>query len=454
MKKNKASYFVGIAFICIVAFFLCSVFYRVYRVKRYYDYGANASETATAASEDNDTSTQDPNALTWPDIYPFSDEYKFVPTETEETQNAEDDADDDSGKASAYLSYVNTFKNSIEYYTTKLLPGRMKYIEANAWFNKRVGMNIVSGSDDVVVMKNGYLTFESGAAEDMTEQAESVEWFSDIMKQKGVDFLYVQYPTKEKKGDNMLPDGIEDGYNEMADDILERLKKGGVSCFDIRNSLMQKGDDWYSNFFITDHHWKPETGVWAAGELVKKLNSEFGYSFDSDIGNLDNYNIEVYQKCQFGAQGKIATTAFAEPEDISIIYPKGDTSLTVKYNIDEPKTGRFEDVIFNKEHLNSTDYYNYSAYAAYLDGNKALTQITNNSLKNGKRILIIGDSFNKSVAPYLSQVFDQVDLLDRRYFDGSVISYVEKTKPDIVIVAYTASIKGGVKGHQGIFNFE
>ena len=39
MKKIKASYFVGVAFICIIAVFFGSVCYRVCRVELFGDYG-------------------------------------------------------------------------------------------------------------------------------------------------------------------------------------------------------------------------------------------------------------------------------------------------------------------------------------------------------------------------------------------------------------------------------
>lgn len=453
MKKNKASYFVGVAFICIIAVFFASVGYRVYRVKRYYDYGANFSETVTPSTQNADDAQSNSEALTWPDIYPFDDNYKFEPTVKNEVE-ASPESESDSEKSSVYLSAVNKIKDSIDYYTTKLLPGRMKYVELNALFNKTVGMKIISGTDSVVVMKNGYLTFENQISDDVSAQAESIEWLAGLLKERGIDFAYVQYPAKEKENDGQLPDGVDDSANMAADNLLERLKKSDVNCFDMRTALSQKDNDWYSNFFRTDHHWKPETGVWAAGQIVNMMNYSFGSSFNADVGNIDNYNIDVYEKYMFGSQGKIATLTFADPEDISLIYPKEKTNITVQYNNDTPKTGRFEDVLFNKECLNNTDYYNYSAYSAYMYGNKALTKITNNDCKNGKKLLVIGDSYNKCVVPYLSQAFEYTSLLDRRYFNGSVVDYIEKEKPDIVLVAYTPTLIGGTDTHSSTFNFE
>lgn len=458
MKKKKASYFVGIAFICIIAVFFASVGYRVYRVRRYCDYGANASESVNTSQQGGKETENDDSKITmdftWEEAFPFSDDYKFTPT-VKSKQESVTESKEDSGSVSKYLSVVNKIKDSIDYYTAKLLPGRMKYVEINALFNKSVGMNIISGSDSVVVMKNGYLTFENSNSSDAAAQAESVEWFEKIMKKKGIDFAYIQYPTKEKEGDNQLPNGVTEGTNKTADNLLERLKKSGVACYDFRTLLSQKDDDWYSNFFKTDHHWKPETGVWAAGQIVNILNSDFGYKLDAGVGNLENYNVDVYEKYMFGAQGKVATLTYAEPEDISLIYPKKDTNITVTYNlIVGPQTGKFEDVLLNKDHLNNTDYYNYAAYAAYLNGNQALTQITNNNCKNGKEMLVIGDSYNKCVVPYLTQTFEQVDLLDRRYFSGSVIDYIDKMNPDVVIIAYMPSLIGSVDTHKSPFNFE
>lgn len=447
MKRNKSSYFVGIAFICIIAAFFGSVIFRFYRAQVYFDYGST-----TAQSEISAPSASSSADSVWVKEYPFDENEKFdydrktedVP-QTVQTQTT-------VSKKTEYLTYVNWFKNSVDYYTTKLLPGRMKYVEANALFSKAVGMKIIAGTDSVVVMKNGYLTFESAPA-DTSEAVESVKWFSDEMEKRNIDFSYVQYPSKEDKNDEQLPDGVVDYSNKNADSLLAGLEKNGVNYLDMRTLLSQKDSDWYSDFFKTDHHWKPETGVWASGKIAEMLNGKFGYSLDTDIGNLENYNVDVYEKYCLGSQGKIATLTYADPEDISLVYPKKTTSFTVQYDNDAAKTGAFEDVMFNRNYLNK-DYYNNSAYSTYINGNKTITRIKNNDCKNGKRILIIGGSYNKCVVPYLSQDFESTELLDRRYFDGSILNYIDKTKPDVVLVAYTPTLISDASTHSSTFNFE
>lgn len=451
MKKFKPVYITAIAFLCVITFFFGSVCYRFYRAKRYFDYGNVSSESSKIGNSSSTVSYD------WSKKYPFDEsqlynskkDYKkesFAETEVKETETEKEES-------SNYLSVVNGIKDSIDYYTTMLLPGRIKYVEANARFNKTVGMNIIVGTDSVIVMKNGYLTFENSSVLTGAGAAESLDWFDKALEKRGIDFAYIQYPTKEKKDDNVLPAGAEDNSNKNADKLLTRLSNKGIKFVDMRTLLSQKDDDWYSNFFKTDHHWKPETGVWAAGKIIEMLNSDFGYSLDSGVGDISRYNVDVYKNYCLGSQGKIATLTYADPEDISLIYPKKKTNMTVTYNTDTPKTGRFEDVLFNTDSLND-DYYNTSVYSTYLSGNKALTTIMNNDCKNGIRILVIGDSYNKCVVPYLSQAVENIDLLDRRYFDGSVLNYIDQTKPDVVLVAYTPTLIDNAEGHNSPYNFE
>lgn len=445
MKKKKSAYIISIAFLCIIAAFFVSVCVRAYQTQVKGDY-SNSADLSEAA-ESTYTAAYD-----WSVEYPFSSEYEFIPREAAQAAEPETEVSE-QGTVARYISAVKTIEDKIDYYTTKLLPGRMKFVEANALFNKTVGMKIISGTDAAIAMKNGYLTFETHKT-DTTQAAQSLKWFSDTLNEKGIDLLYIQYPSKEQEGNDMLPSGITDYSNINTNALLKGLDENGVKYVDMRSLLEKKNGDWYSNFFVTDHHWKPETGFWAAGEIAEILNRDYAYGINGKIGELENYTVDVYKKCCFGSQGRVATLTYAEPEDFSLIYPKSETSFTVRYNNDDEISGSFEETFFDKTNLSDTDYYNHSAYSTYLRGNKSLTRIRNNDCQNGKRLLVIGDSYNKCVVPYLAQTVESIDMLDRRYFNGSVLDYIEKTSPDIVLVAYTPTLIGDASTHSSTFNFE
>lgn len=443
MKSFDAKKLLSIVFISLIVFFMGSIGFKLVMTKVLHIYPEEVN-----AAEGQPDETQAPS-YDWSKDFPFSGDYGF----TFKVESAPIVKKEQTSAVEQYESFVRSIEGNIDYYTSNLLLGRMQFVEMNASFNKLVGMNIVSGTDSVVVMNNGYLTFEASPVS-VNYAVESTTYFSNWLNEKGINFLYVQCPSKESPFDNQLPHGIDDNYNINADNLINGLSKNNVPYIDLRQNLNADFDDYYSRFFKTDHHWTPETGVWASGVIARELNNRYNYGIDSDIGNLENYKVDVFKEYCFGSQGKKVTLKYADPEDISLIYPKKDTSFTVKYDNNEAITGKFEDTLLKKSVFDKKDYYNISTYSAYFHGNHSLTTIHNNNATNNKRVVYIMDSFSASVVPYLATDIEDMLVLDLRSFNGSVTKAIEDFNPDTVIVAYNPSMFSTDTSHSGTFTFE
>ncbi len=443
MKSFDAKKLLSVIFICLIVFFMGTVGVKLVmsKVLHIYPEETNAAEGQPDATQ---VTTYD-----WSEEYPFTGNYGF---EFETPENTETKQEKLSAKES-FENTVRTVEGNIDYYTSNLLFGRMKFVELNSAFNRLVGMKIVSGTDSVLVMKNGYLTFEAYPV-DTSYAQESTSYFAKQLEDKGINFLYVQCPSKENPTDNQLPHGVEDNYNINAYNLVNGLSQKNVPYIDLRKDLNNDFGDYYSRFFRTDHHWTPETGVWAAGKIAEELNEKYDYGINTDLGNINNYNVDVYEKYCFGSQGKKATLKYAEPEDISFIYPKAETDFTVTYDKENPVTGSFEDALLRRSVFDKIDYYNISTYSAYLNGNHSMIRIHNNKLDNGKRMVYILDSFSSSVVPFLATEIEDILVLDLRSFNGSVTTAIDTFKPDTVIVAYNPSTFSADTSHSGTFNFE
>lgn len=443
MKSFDAKKILSIVFICLLVFFMGSI-----GVKFVMSNVFHIVPEETNAAEGQPDETQTPS-YDWSKDYPFSGNYGF----SFDSPVVIEANNEEPSPIKNFENSVRGIEGNIDYYSSNLLFGRMKFVELNASFNRLVGMNIVSGTDSVVVMRNGYLTFEAyPIATDYAK--ESTAYFSDWLNKRDINFLYVQCPSKENPYDNQLPHGIEDNYNQNADNLLKGLSEKNVPYIDLRQQLNNDFDDYYSRFFKTDHHWIPETGVWAAGVIADELNRRYDCKINTELGNLDNYHIDVYEKYCLGSQGKKATLKYADPEDISFIYPKAETSFSVKYDNNDTLNGRFEDTLLRKSVFDKIDYYNVSTYSAYFHGNHSLTTVHNNRINNGKRMVYIMDSFSASVVPYLATEVEDILVLDLRSFNGSVTKVIEDFKPDTVIVAYNPSTLSADTSHYGTFNFE
>ena len=87
--------------------------------------------------------------------------------------------------------------------------------------------------------------------------------------------------------------------------------------------------------------------------------------------------------------------------------------------------------MFFNEHDKDAD-----KYPIFLDGNHALTTITNDNVKDGT-LLVVKDSFSHCMAPFLADHYHKVILVDLRlYVLGRLSDLVAAEKPDQILVLY------------------
>ena len=66
-----------------------------------------------------------------------------------------------------------------------------------------------------------------------------------------------------------------------------------------------------------------------------------------------------------------------------------------------------------------------SGYSMYLSGDMGCVRVTNNTLSTGRKLLIVKDSYGNAMAPFLTASFDEVHVVDFRYFEDNLPSYCE-----------------------------
>lgn len=140
--------------------------------------------------------------------------------------------------------------------------------------------------------------------------------------------------------------------NENGTALLDALSERGVDTLDFREEMQSDGMDWYASYYIADHHWKTETGLWAAGKLAEKLNEEAGMNFDLSMFQKQNYRFEIFEKCFLGGQGRSVTLVNAQLEDYTRILPAFETNFSLQIptrSVD--LVGGYDRVLFDEEQL-------------------------------------------------------------------------------------------------------
>ncbi len=231
-----------------------------------------------------------------------------------------------------------------------------------------------------------------------------------------------------------------DFSNQNYDEILRGIEADGVETFDLRERMKVAFDDHHAQFFVTDHHWKPETGLWAAGEIAHYLNENHGYKFELEKFDGSNFANEVYEDILLGTYGRKLTLAVAEPEDLSLLYPKYPVDLTIEIpskNLNE--RGDFS-VCYAYPMLLRGDFYHNVPYCAYMHGDLSVVKLTNNDCENDRSVLVIGDSMDNTVLPFLALGIKHITAIDLRLFRESLREYIEQHKRQYDMVIITNSV--------------
>lgn len=378
--------------------------------------------------------------IDWQDRYPFSD--KYLPS-----SEIIDPTSGVTGVIDEYRAKVLTIEQKIEVYTTDLLFGHMPITRAGKKYNDMIGFeNIAASSDEIITLNNGYLTYKEDALadEEIKKLSDNVSEFSSYLKKQGIYFLYANAGSKVCPSDKQLPYGAVENTNENADKLLFNLKKDGVNVLDYRPYQEQEYKNWYDSYYITDHHWKNTTGLWAAGVLADRLNTDAGFEFNDKYFDQSSYTINTKENYFLGGQGRSLTTAIADLEPFSEVLPKFKTDLSIQIPtraID--KRGRYDEVLFRKELFDSISEYSkedfeirQDTYGTVMWCNDALGTVTNHITEDnkGKRLLMIQDSFGWYLSTYLATDIEKIDFLNLNSFTGSLCSYIEETKPDAVVL--------------------
>lgn len=296
--------------------------------------------------------------------------------------------------------------------------------------------NGISGKRDTIVMHSDGSLFFLIDDNSISSHLSSLIDFSSKLSNEERQFLLFVPPDNGR--------GIDPMYDDIyVDYAVEQEKKIASMCIDNNTPYILYSEHVDSNrddlFFRTDHHWLPYHGIEAC-KLISQWLNENGYHCNTDLYDLSNYSITENDNPMLGSLGKKATLVYTAAENMPVISPKYDSNITVFNSIDNSiSTGRIENLLLYPEFLTRTDIYTNTQYYYYGNHDHELVEIHNNLLNDGKKILIIKNSFANCAYPFMCNMAEYVNVIDLRNFKGSLETFISEYDPDTVIVFYSVS---------------
>ncbi len=310
-----------------------------------------------------------------------------------------------------------SFGTEFESYFADQFPARSFWVGLNAYYTLDTGNN---GANGVYNCNNGYLINKPVSTNNKLEKNVSA-----IVKFKNsidVPVTVMFAPSTGYVTDNVLP-AVHDKYND--DNYFEQtsktLSENGIAFTDLRKTFKEAYADGNQLYYKTDHHWTTLGAYTAYQKLCEQLNINPAPKEKFDIKSYGGFYGTTYSTSGFW---------FTQPDSIQIWDNAENTDKNIKVKISEgTNTDEFGSMYFYN-HLDEDD-----KYPVFIDGNHALTEITNSNAKGGT-ILLVKDSFSHSLAPFLAENYSKIILVDMRYYKMSVSQIVEQEKPEQVVFLY------------------
>lgn len=310
-----------------------------------------------------------------------------------------------------------TFTSDFEKYVSD------QFIYRDIWIGMKTDTDRITGkkeSNGIYLGKDGVLiqNFIPPAEEDLQERVNAIQAFDQATPSLNKYVMLV--PTAAALYKDKLPKYAMVGDEEAYLGKVRRLLPSNIHFVDVLPALKNMERE-QPVFYRTDHHWTTEGAYVAYLELCMQMGLTPQSKEDFNIQQAtDEFYGSLYSKSGF---------RHLQPDSIDLYLPKDPENYTITY-VDEEESA---DSLYAMEQLQKKD-----KYAVFLNGNHALIHIRT-AHPDGKKLLVVKDSYANSFIPFLLKHFSEIDVVDLRYYDGELTSFVNEHDIDDMLLLYNAN---------------
>lgn len=290
-----------------------------------------------------------------------------------------------------------------------------QFIGRDVWIDLKSRSEYALGkieNNDVIYGSDNYLfdKFDSLNRETVEKNLEALNIFINNAEKIGSDVSLMIVPSSYEIYKELLPTGAPLVNQEVEiKNIYDKISGGKV--LDILNLFKQNKE--MGLYYKTDHHWNINGAYLAYKEFIKAIGEEPVSLTDLKENKVEDFYGTFFSKAK-PFNGEADTLSYYDIENVEMTI--GEEVYSNLYDF---------------SYLTARD-----KYSIYLRGNNPLTIIKNNALTNGKKLLVIKDSFANSLVPFLTQNYEEIHVIDLRAFAPKLSEYIEKERFDNILVLY------------------
>ena len=232
------------------------------------------------------------------------------------------------------------------------------------------------------------------------------------------------------------PDSVQswtDAEHPAIQSILSKLSPD-VKAIDIYDTLKTHvAEPIYSR---TDHHWAPLGAYYAAQYFAQVAEVDFKDLSAYEPRTIHNYVGSMY----YFSRDKAIKNA---PEDFVYYVPRDSnysaTHIVYKRQSKKISRRRWRRFLTASEPMTFSFFRHYedgdgNAYCTFMGGDTNTTSVTT-TIRNNRRLLILKDSYGNALPSYLFSSFEEIHVVDCRYFLQNMVDFVNNHRITDILFA-------------------
>lgn len=228
----------------------------------------------------------------------------------------------------------------------------------------------------------------------------------------------ITYPDNKKRQ-------LHSSSQELAMENIEKKLSGRENFIPLYDVLMKHRQEYI--FFRTDHHWT-------------QLGAYYAYqAFCREKGMTPN-PLKAYKKKSFSGflgsfyrDSKQNQNLKAKKDTMQAYYPMS-RQVSLEYTNTEGKKG-YAPVI-----ADARNYGESMKYLAYIAGDNPYTVVKNKDKHDGTSCILVKESYGNAFVPFLVDHYETIYVIDYRYWEGKLSSFVKSKRAKEVIVLNNISM--------------
>lgn len=276
--------------------------------------------------------------------------------------------------------------------------------------------------ESIIIYRGRALQMFGGAPQMTQSLAKAINRYREELPPE-INIFFMAVPIGS---DFYLPRKVNNGVmrEKLAIDHIHTLLDPGVKFVSAYDRLAEHTDEYIQ--FNTDHHWTGLGGYYAYTAFAEAAGFKPLPLNKLVKGEIPNFLGTLYQRTMAPAlRNKIDTVEyFKVPVNTEATYYPANSNTPVPLPL----------------------YAEYArggnAYGVFLGGDFPLMRVVSD-VKNGKKIAVIKDSYGNAFVPYLAAHYEEVFILDYRYFVGNIKTLLEDNGIQNLLFAHNTFVVMG-----------